>query len=332
MQRRILTAAFVGVAASAAMLAGMTAHGEADAASLTDPVELIVGAGAGGGNDNIARTMQRIISAGSLIPTSMSVVNKPGGGGSIAFSYLQQKKGSPHHIAISSNTLLTNYVTGKSKLQWSDFTPLAVLINEYIALVVKADSPYSSGGGLLEKMKAAPGSVVVGISSSLGNINHIAVSDIVSEAGIDPRKLKVVVFPSSSQSITALLGGHVDVVAGPPSIAGKHIEAGKLRALGVTAPQRLGGGLADVPTWREQGIDAIVVNWRGVLGAPGLPAEDAEHWVQVLQKLVGTDEWQRDLERNHWESAALYGAKAAAYMKTQSESLRKSLQHLGLVK
>lgn len=297
-----------------------------------DPVELIVGAGAGGGNDNIARTMQKIVTTGKLIPVVMSVVNKPGGGGTIAFSYLQQKKASPTHIAISSNTLLTNYITGKSKLQWSEFTPLGVMINEYINLVVRKDSPLSSGKALMDRLKADPESVVVGISSSLGNINHIAVADVVQAAGIDARKLKVVVFPSSSASITALLGGHVDLVAGPPSIAVKHIEAGTVRALGITSPQRMTGSLANVPTWREQGCDAVVVNWRGVMGTPGLAPEQATYWIGVLKNVVASDEWKRQLERNHWENAALYGTDAADYMKQQSARLATSLRALGLLK
>jgi putative tricarboxylic transport membrane protein len=318
--------------AAAALLTLATVPAPAQTWTPNDSVELLVGAGPGGGNDNIARTMQKIITTGRLVPVAMSVVNKPGGGGTIEFSYLQQKKASPYHIAISSNTLLTNYITGKSKLKWSDFAPLGVMINEYIGFVVRKDAPYKTGKALIERLKADPASVVVGISSSLGNINHIAVADVVRAAGIDPRRLKVVVFPSSSASITALLGGHVDLVAGPPSISAKHIEAGTLRALGITSPQRMTVSLAGVPTWREQGYDAVVVNWRGVMGAPGLAPEHAAYWIGVLKKVVASDEWKTQLERNHWENAGLYGEDAAEYMKTQSARLATSLHELGLLK
>lgn len=315
-------------AAAALALAGTAA---AEEWKPSDPVELIVGAGAGGGNDNIARAVQRIVTTAGMLPI-MTVVNKPGGGGSIAFSYLQQKKASAYHLAISSNTLLTNAITGKSKLLWSEFTPLAVMINEYITLVVRADAPYATGRALLDKLKDDPGSVVIGISSSLGNINHIAVADVVREAGMDPRKLKVVVFPSSSGSITALLGGHVDLVAGPPSIASKHIESGKLRALGISSQQRMAGMLAAIPTWREQGIDSVVVNWRGVMGAPELAPEYVTYWTGVLKKVGASAEWKQRLEANNWEDAGLYGDDAARYLKEQSERLRHSLQELGFIK
>lgn len=298
----------------------------------TDPSELIVGAGPGGGNDNIARSMQKIIHNNRIMDTPLNVVNKPGGGGTIAFNYLVQQKGSPHHVAISSNTLLTNHITGVSKIAWTEFTPLAVMVNEYISLIVKADSQYKSGRELVEKLRSDPGSVAVGISTALGNINHIAVAAVARAGGADPKKLKVVVFPSSSASITALLGGHIDLVAGPPSIAARHLEAKSVRALGVTGPQRLGGVMANVPTWREQGLDVLVVNWRGVLGAKDITAPHIAYWDSVFAKLAATEDWKRELNNNLWDNAGLDSQASRQYMKTQSDDLRRSLVDLGFAK
>ena len=297
-----------------------------------DNVEIIVGAGAGGGNDNIARTLQKIMQDRRLIEGPSSVVNKAGGGGTIAFSYLGQRRANGHFTAISSNTLLTNHITGISALSQNDFTPLAIMINEYISFVVKPDSPLKTGRDLIAMLKADPAAVAFGISSTLGNINHIAVAVVARAAGIDAKKLKVVVFNSSAASITAVLGGHVDVVAGPPSISAKHIEAGNLRAVGIAAPRRLGGSLVAQPTWREQGVDAVVINWRGVVGAQGIGASQVAFWDDAFGKLARTDEWNRDLERNLWDNAYTDSKGTAQYLKSQYDELKRVLTELGFVK
>lgn len=322
--------------ASLAALAALGSIAAAHAATPTwkpqDGVEIIVGAGAGGGNDNIARTMQKIMQDRRLVETPSTVVNKAGGGGTIAYSYLGQRRGNGHYIAISSNTLLTNHITGISPISYTDFTPLAIMINEYISFAVRSDSPLMTGRDLIAKLKNDPSAVVFGISSTLGNINHIAAAVVARAGGIDVKKMKVVVFNSSAASITALLGGHVDVVTGPPSISAKHIEAGKLRSLGITSPRRLRGDLAAQPTWREQGIDAVVINWRGVVGAQGIGAPQIAFWDETFGKLARTDEWDLDLERNMWENAYVDSKGATQYLKMQHDELKHVLTELGFVK
>jgi putative tricarboxylic transport membrane protein len=121
-------------------------------------------------------------------------------------------------------------------------------------------------------------------------------------------------------------------VAGPPSISANHIEAGKLRAIGVTSPQRVRGALAKQATWREQGIDAVVVNWRGIIGARGLGAPQIAFWDATLGQLARSEEWDRELARNLWENAYTSSAGAAEYMKVQYAELGATLRELGFVK
>src|SRR5688572_26552863 len=191
-------------------------------------VEIVVGAGPGGGNDNIARTIQRLLQGHKLVAVPVNVVNKPGAGGAIAVGYVQQNAGKGGFLGLSSNTLLTNLITKKSALGPADVTVLAILINEYISFNVKVDSPLRTGKDLIARLKADPGSVVLGISTALGNINHIAFAVVAREAGIDPKKVKTVVFDSSSASITALMGGHIDLVVAPVSITAQRTEASQL--------------------------------------------------------------------------------------------------------
>jgi putative tricarboxylic transport membrane protein len=293
-------------------------------------VELVVGAGAGGGNDNTARVIQKLLQDNKFVPVPINVINKPGAGGAIAISYMQQNADRINIIGVSSNTLLTNHITKKNAPNPADITPLAILIHEYISFNVNVDSPIKDGKDLLAKLKADPSSVVLGISSALGNINHIAFAVVAREAGLDPRKVKTVVFNSSSASITALLGGHIDLVVGPVSIAGQRVASGQIRSLGVTAPTRRTGTMAAVPTWRELGLDAIVDNWRGIIGPKGMPSQQVAYWDQAFARMFELDEWKKDLEKNYWDNAALTSRASSKYLDTTYQQLKRTLAELAL--
>ena len=295
-------------------------------------VEIIVGAGAGGGNDNTARRIQKLLQDHKYVPVPVNVVNKPGAGGAIAVAYIQQNAGKGNVIGVSSNTLLTNHITKKNPIGPADLTPLAILINEYISFNVKVDSPLRCGKELIAKLKADPGSVVLGISSALGNINHIAFAVVAREVGVDPKKVKTVVFESSGASITALMGGHVDLVVGPVSIAGRHAESGQLRPLAVTAPSRRGGALASIPTWKELGVNAVVDNWRGIIGPKGMSPQQIAYWDQTFARLFKLDEWKKDVEQNYWDNAALLSKESAKYLDAEYRELRRALAELELIK
>jgi putative tricarboxylic transport membrane protein len=111
-----------------------------------------------------------------------------------------------------------------------------------------------------------------------------------------------------------------------------HLEAGKLRVLGVAAPRRLGGVLSSVPTWKEQGVNALVTNWRMVAGPKGMSAAQIAYWDRVLGKLTQTDEWKKDLEANVFENTYLDSAATERYMKTEYEQFRSAFAELGMAK
>lgn len=295
-------------------------------------IELVVGAAPGGGNDNTARTIQKLFHDNKLSSVPINVVNRPGGGGAIAVNYIQQNAGKGSFLGVSSNTLLTNHITNKAAVDPANITAIAILINEYIAFNVKGDSPIKDARDLIGRLKTNPSSVVLGISSALGNINHIAFATVAREAGIDPRKVKTVVFNSSSASITALLGGHVDLVVGPVSIAAQKAKSGEIRVLAVTAPTRQSGALASVPTWKEIGNDAVVDNWRGIIGPKGMPPREIAFWDRAFERMFQLAEWKKDLERNHWDNAALTSAGSANYLDKTYRELKRALSELDLAK
>ena len=138
-----------------------------------NPVEIVVPNAPGGGNDAVGRLLQRIWQERKLTATPGVVVNKTGGGGTVALTYLNQKPNDPHAMAVVSITQQLNYITGASPLRHRDFTPLTVMIGDYIGFAVRADSPIMTGRDLIERLKKDASSLSAGVTAIGGN-NHIA--------------------------------------------------------------------------------------------------------------------------------------------------------------
>jgi putative tricarboxylic transport membrane protein len=298
----------------------------------TRAIELIVGVSPGGGIDRTARVVQKILQDRHLVDVPVNVVNKPGGGGTVAQAYFNQRPGDAHVYEITSTSLLTNHITGKSTLGHRDFTPVAMLYDEYIGFAVKGDSPIRTGRELLQALKDAPDSLPIGIASAAGNTNHIAAALAAKAAGADVRKLKIVVFSSGGESMTALLGGHVALVVTPSANLIPHIETGRMRALAVASPSRLGGRLSAVPTWKEQGIDTVVANWRPLVGPKGWSAAQTAYWEGVYAKLTASEEWKAEVERIGGVNHYMGSRELAAYLEQQYQLFRNVLVEAALAR
>ena len=321
------------IAVAAAAL--LCAHAPGSAAQEWKParhVEIAAPSAAGGGSDTLARLAQKLLQEHKLVAQTISVVNKPGAGGAIAWTGLNQHAGDAHHIAISTANLLTNHITGASALHYTELTPLAQLFSEPVGIAVRADSPVKSGRELIARLKADPAALSAAVGTSLGNSGHITLALVTRAAGGDAKKLKAVVFSAAAQGMTALLGGHVDLVASPVSNLVPHLQGGKIRILAVSAPLRLGGALAEAPAWRELGANVVIDNLRGVVGPKGLSAPQIAYWEAVLKRMTGTDEWKTRLEQNAWTDTFTGAAGSARELKLQHDEMRAGLAELGLAK
>lgn len=295
-------------------------------------IEIIIGTAAGGPQDRTGRMVQKVLQDGKLLSTPINVVNKPGGGGTIGLAYLNQHQGDGHFLMINAISLLTNSITGKSKLAHTDFTPIAIMGIEYVGVSVRADSPLKSGKDLVERLKKDPGSLSIAIGTALGNATHISLALAMKAAGVDIRKLRTVVFSSGSESLTALLGGHVDVAASAPSGVLPHIKSGKLRMLAIGAPRRAGGDLAAVPTWKELGVNTEFELWRGLAGPKGMSSAQVRFWDDALAKVVQTDEWKKELDKYQMENIYKNSAETAKHWQAEYDEVKAVLTELGLAK
>jgi putative tricarboxylic transport membrane protein len=316
----------------AALLASASPLVCAQAWSPQKNVEIVVGSAPGGSNDKTARAVEHIVTAGKLVPTSVTVVNKPGGGSTIAFGYVQQHAGDAHYLMIGTPSLLSNHITGLSKLHHNDFTPIASLLNDYVVFAVNAASPIKTGRDLTERLKKDPKSISIGFATTLGSHNHIAAGLLMKAIGGNARDLKVIAHKGATDAITNLLGGHIDLVTTAAGNIAAQVAAGKLRVVAVAASQRLPGALADAPTWKEQGVNLVFGGWRAIMAPKGLTPQQSAYWESVLRRTVATPEWKTDLQRNYWSDDFVTGEAFRKDLDSDYAAMKAVLVDIGLAK
>jgi putative tricarboxylic transport membrane protein len=295
-------------------------------------VEIVVPNPPGGSNDKTARTVERIWTMNKMIPTTLAVVNKSGAGGTLAYIYAQQHAGDPHYLVVAGPALLTNHITGTSTLRHSDLTAVASLFNDYTVVAVNAGSPIRTGRDLVERLRKDPQSVTIAFSPSVGSHNHIAAGLLMKTIGGNARDLKVVAFKGSADAITNLLGGHVDVVTTAAGNVASHVAAGKLRVVGVSANQRFTGALANIPTWKEQGVNYVFGAWRAMFAPPGLSPQQLAYWEAALRKASEAAEWKTDLQANFWADDFVGGEQFKKELDQDYAAMKAVLIEIGFAK
>ncbi len=295
-------------------------------------VEIVVGSAPGGSNDKTARAVERAIVEGKLIPTSLTVVNRPGGGSSIAFNYVNQKKGDPHTLLIGTTALLTNHIVGTSALSYMDFTPVASLFNDYVVFAVNTNSPIKTGKDLIARLKENPQSVSIGFATTLGSHNHIAAGLLAKSVGVNARNLKAIAFKGSAEAITQVLGGHIDLVTTAAGNVAGHLAEGRLRVIGVSADKRFPGAFAQVPTWKEQGANLVYGGWRAIMAPKDITPAQIAYWEGVLRKVVSNPDWKADLEKNYWSDDFVGHAQFSKDIAKDYNDIKAVLVDIGLAK
>jgi putative tricarboxylic transport membrane protein len=174
--------------------------------------------------------------------------------------------------------------------------------------------------------------VTVALSTALGNPNHIAFAIVTRHAGGDIRAPKVRVFDTALDAVADVVAGHADVGAVTAASATAEIAAGRLRAIAVSAPQRLAGPFASTPTWREQSVDCVVGAWRGVTAPKGIGADAVAFWEGVLAQAVRAPTWADDLAGHCWTDFHLAGTELHAHLAREQAEMSELLGALGLRK
>ncbi len=296
-------------------------------------VEIVAGTPPGGGLDRSARALVKAIESKRLLDVPARVSNVAGDGGRKAWAWLDRHPGDPHVLCISSSNLATDHLLGASAFDHEGaFTPLAILYTEFIAFVSRSDSSLKSGADLIARFAAGAASVTVALSTSLGNPNHIALATVVRHAGGDVKAPSIRVFDSALDAVADVVAGKADVCAVTAASAVKEIGAGTMRALAVSAPQRLAGLYAQTPTWIEQSVECVIGAWRGVSGARGLTEAQIAFWRDVLAAAVQTEDWRAELARLYWTPMYLDGTELREHLGRERRKMASVLKELGLLR
>ena len=297
----------------------------------TRPITLIAPNAPGGTSDRTARELQRIFQKHQLIEVPLNVVNRPGGNGTIALNQLNSQTSDAHTLLIMTSAVISNHITGLTSLNYADFSPVALLLGDNYGVNVRAGSTIRSARELLDRVKKDPESVTFGVSS-VGGTNHTSLVAALRKSGVDLKKAKIASFQGGGQISLQLLGGHVEAINTGLSNMADHLVQGKMRTLVISGPRRMRAPFADVPTWKEVGVDVTLLGWRGILAAKGITPAQVAYWDNVFRRLAQTEDWKSDLHNNYWVNIYAGAAETRRWLDAEQLETRQLLTELGMAK
>ncbi len=291
-------------------------------------VKMMIPANPGGGWDTTGRALGKALQDAG-VASSVTYDNKGGAAGAIGLAqFYNAAKGDPNSLMVMGAVMLGGIITQKPPVSVTQLTPLARLTSEYNVFVLPTNSPHKSMADVIAQLKKDPGSVKWG-GGSRGSTEHIAAAMIARELGIDAAKINYVPFRGGGEATAAILGGNVTVGGSGYSEFQQYIEAGKMKAIGVTSEARLKG--IDVPTLKEQGINVVIGNWRGVYGAAGITDAQRKALTEMVVKATKTKAWAEALEKNGWTPALMTGKEFEDFVDRDFASLRATMVKAGMV-
>jgi putative tricarboxylic transport membrane protein len=310
-----------------AVIAGATVFATSAFAQME--LKIIAPAAPGGGWDQTARSMQQALTTEKLVK-SAQVINIAGAGGTVGLAqFVNSAKGDGNQLMVNGFVMVGAILMNKSPVSLAQVTPIARLTEETQVIVVPANSPIKNAKDLAEAVKKDVAKVTFA-GGSAGGVDHIMAALFVGAVGADASKVNYVPFSGGGESLAAILGAKVTAgISGYGEYEGQ-IKAGRLRAVGVTSPQRLPG--VDVPTFKEQGIDLVITNWRSVVAVPGINDAQKKALADLIDKLAKSKAWKEVLKQKGWDDAYLPGEAFVKFLADEQTRVSNVLKSVGLVK
>jgi len=290
------------------------------------PIELVSPTGAGGGSDLVARMVADIIAKEKLLPQPVIVQNKPGGGGAVGQNYVASRRGDPYvfiqtAIGLVSVPLRTGLDVGIDK-----FTPLGAIGFDLNSIAVAQNSPYRTLKELLDAAREKPKTISVGITFPGGSAHGM----MFRLEKLSGARFNLVSFKSGTESVTAVMGGHIQATAENLGEVMSQVEQKTVRLLGVPAANRV-AGLPNVPTLKEQGYDIHAGGLRGFVAPAGIPREAAKVLEDTLAKVHKSAAWRDYMARNMYEDVYMNAEQMSKWLAAQQTEMTQFLTEIGLV-
>lgn len=280
--------------------------GDSDGYQASGTIRMVVAMAAGGGSDRSGRVISQAINE-TASGYSTVVENREGGGGAVGWSYFSALTGQPNHLLIAETALhtLPRQEGVDVSFTYEDFTPIGMFAEDSRMVVAPVDSRFDTCADLIGET-----GVKSGISGTFGADGMVLAS--MEDAGFTAERVP---FGSTGEVVTGLLGGQIDIAPASAAAVRPYVESGDFKALCTFSRDRYDDEiLGDVGTASEQGIDAVVTLWRGVLAAPGITDAERDFWVEQLQAALDTDVYRDYIASDLLIEAQLFGDEFAAYL------------------
>lgn len=326
MKKPIRAGLFSLLVAVVTVLALVNAASSGGVSTARNKLTLIAPAAPGGGWDGFAREGQQALRAQGIV-NNPQVINIPGAGGTIGLSQFVQEPGRQDALMVTGGVMVGAIELADNPESFDDVVPIARMADDYAALVVPADSEFRTLEDFLAAWKQDPGANSIG-GGSLGSIDHLLSGLLAKEVGIDPAAVNYVAYSGGGEALNSLLSHTTAAGMSGYNEVKDQVEAGSLRALAISSPERLDG--VDVPTFREQGVDVSMSNWRGVVAAPGITEEDKQAFIEIVTEWHATPEWQDALARNNWEDTFSTGEEFEDFIDAEVATAQQIVKELGL--
>ncbi|TVU73541.1 Bug family tripartite tricarboxylate transporter substrate binding protein [Cobetia crustatorum] len=321
---KLLTAAVVTAMSTQAL--AFEPKGKVDCIAPADP---------GGGWDFTCRSVGKLLSDLEYVPGNVQTINMAGAGGGVAFAHTVSKRAGDEQLLVAASTATTTRLAqgqfpgmNQDQVNW-----IGALGADYGAIAVSKDSPYNTLSEVMDALKKDPKSVKFAGGSAAGGWDHLKVLIAAQAAGVENLpKVSYLSYNNGGEAITQVVGGHVQAFTGDISEIQGFMESGDLKVLAVLSEERLPGKLADVPTAREQGIDAVAPNWRGFYMPADISDDAEQYWTTTLDNVYTSDEWKDVMTKSGLMPFHKSGAEFDAFVKAQIKDIQTLSKDIGLIR
>lgn len=298
------------------------------AGSAQAQVNVMLPANPGGGWDATGRQAFQAMREAGIYTGGVNFTNTGGAGGTIGLAAFENaQRGKPDALAVFGAITVGSIILNKSPIKLTEFRPVSRLTAEYLVIAVAAHSPHKTLKDLVAALKSNTGANAIG-GGSAGGVDHIALALLAKAAGIPVGELNYIPQTSGAETVTAIVNGTLAAGISGISEFSQFAQQGRIRILGITSAERATG--LDVPTFKEAGYNVEIANWRGILGAPGMPDDNYGLWVDRFTKLNGSPAWATVLKTQGWDQFFLPGAKFGTFIAEEEARIGAILKEAGL--
>ena len=307
------------------MLSSVAAFASAEGFTPSGNIEWYITSSPGGGSDIYTRKIIEIISGNGWVTNTFLPTNLTDGGGEVGrmkVAMTQGRNADTTLLTFNSGDLMPMVTNTDNRVE--NFTPIAIMAVDKQLLFKGEHTPY---GSFQEVLDAIAAGTAVTIGGSKGD-DIATYQALAAELGVSETQLPYITYDGTGDAITALLGGHVDLLISKPAAASEYVEAGSIQAILALSTERYGGKLADAPTLSEVGDykDVEVPVWRGVAAPGAMSEEAAAFWSGILGQVAESEQWKTEyLDKNMLISNYMDYQTAKEFMTTYQNDYLASI-------